>query len=151
MPRNTRASGYHLVPPLPNSRRVCVIWHSVYRSDTIIPLGDIVSQCTSRWCLCAVRTCFHLPPGSGTTAAILFSFSLVVMSGIFWKRATVAYLYLLSLSSQSRRVITVYEFPLLFHASVHPTLTLFQCCRISRKGSDPHVKKERGSRFTDLT
>lgn len=35
--------------------------------------------------------------------------------------------------------------------STPQTLTLFQWCRVSRKGSDPHVKKERGSSFTDLT
>lgn len=85
------------------------------------PLWDnIDSQYTNRWCLCAIRIYFHLPPVSGTTASSLCSCSLVEMSRIFGKRATVAYLHVLSLSSQSRRVITVYEFPLVLHASVHP-------------------------------
>ena len=120
-PLNPRALGFHLVPLFTNRQCVCVHRYSVYRSDTIIPqCGNIVSQYTNRRCLCARRICFHLPPVSGTTAAILFSFSLAEMSRIFGKRATVAYLHVPSLSSKSRRVITVYEFPLVLHASLHP-------------------------------
>jgi len=54
----------------------------------------------------------------GRDSVLFFTFSNV--SRIFGKRAAVAYLHVLSLSYQSRRVITVYEFPLVFHASVQP-------------------------------
>lgn len=60
------------------------------------------------------------------------------------KRATLAYLHVLSLSSQSRRVITVYEFPLVLHASVHPRHSRYSSGAAYRGKVLTHTWKRKG-------
>ena len=71
-------------------------------------------------------------------------FLLAEMSRIFGKRATIAYLHVLSLSSQSKRVITVYEFPLVLHASVHPRHSRYSSGAACRGKVLTHTWKGKG-------